>query len=160
MNAQPGLKLDSITRSRTRGQFICLQWALPHYKAGDCEARKNWGNFPNPYISSPTMRFPNPEESWFLTMSQLGLECKPDNKPPKFWYSPYDVCCSVCQGLVAWVDDTNPRSPGPSILPEASGTRLRPMGGRLKNDKALHGNAFTSHASRYREITQGPQVLK
>lgn len=35
-------------------------------------------------------------------------------------------------------------------------TRRRPMGGRLKNDQAFHGNAFASHASRYKEITQWP----
>lgn len=133
MNAQPGLKLDCITRFLIQGQFICLQWALPHSKAGDFEAKRNWGNFPNQYISDLMMKFPNLEESLFLQMmSQLVLECKPDGKTLLDWGKNSNVFLKppqlilthdehfniprVSQRLSSWVVGIIHRGHGPYIL--------------------------------------------
>lgn len=97
--------------------------------------RKNWGNFSN-YDSSLMMRFPNPEGSLLLRMmSQLDLECKPDNKTFLLdWGENSNIFLttsktlvlatwlglSVCQGLPAWLDNANPGGHRPYFLLEAS----------------------------------------
>lgn len=155
MNAQPGLKLDFITRFLTQGQFTYLQWASPPYEAGDFEARRNWGNFPNQCISSLMMKFPNPEGSLFLRMmSQHDLECKPDVKThllnqgqkSKYLLKMCKTLCllcihRVCQSLVAWVDDINLEVRSLNRPENTVGDKTKSCGRKDESDGASHGNA-------------------
>lgn len=108
-------------------RFICLQWALRHYEAGDFEPRRNWGNFPNQCIWSLMMKFLKQKtvyfQEWWANSVLNGnqntaLFTLVRDKHPSIFFGPpqlvliHSVCLHiprVCLGLAAWADGISPR---------------------------------------------------